>query len=119
MPQAPQFCGSLCSLTQEVPHFVAPPLHVSAHAPAVQTWPAAHTLPQAPQLSKSVCVSTHDWPHTALEPEQVSTLLASVVGVVDDVVLPQPGTPTSTAETRREAPRPNDLNKVPIGPTCR
>ena len=51
---APQFCASVCVLTQAVPHKL-PLAH--AHLPAVQVCPAPQALPQAPQFCAEVLVS--------------------------------------------------------------
>jgi hypothetical protein len=58
--QLPQLSGSLATSTQLEPHWSCPGGHPPAsHAPAAQTWPAAHTVPHVPQLAPSPCTLTH------------------------------------------------------------
>lgn len=59
LPHAPQLLLSVCSLTQEVPHTVVPPVHESEHIPFVQVCVPAHTLPHAPQSFGLEVVSMH------------------------------------------------------------
>jgi hypothetical protein len=42
LPQAPQFWGSLASVTQTPPHIVCPDAQVVAHCPDEHTSPEAH-----------------------------------------------------------------------------
>jgi hypothetical protein len=64
-PQAPQFCGSVCVLTQLAPHCVAAPAHpVVEQAPSWQTAPGPHFVPQAPQWLGSIAVSTQAVPQS-------------------------------------------------------
>ena len=57
VPHAPQFFGSLATVTHALPHFVVPgELHW--HMPFMQLLPAPQTLPQLPQLLGSNWVTT-------------------------------------------------------------
>jgi hypothetical protein len=56
-PQAPQFLGSVCVLTQLPLHRVWPPLQLQT--PLTHAAPFGHTLPHFPQLAALVWVSTH------------------------------------------------------------
>jgi hypothetical protein len=68
----PQCAGSVDVSTHDDPHFVAPPLHVSAHAPLLHTRPAVQTVVHVPQCAGSVLVSTHDAPHFVVPPTHES-----------------------------------------------
>jgi len=56
-PQAPQFVGSTCRLTQ-APAQASLPVHVPVQLPDRQTWPVVHFIPQDPQLFGSKLVKT-------------------------------------------------------------
>ena len=58
--------------THDEPHFVAPPVQVSAHAPLLQTIPPVQIVLHPPQWFGSVLVSTHDEPHLVVPPTQLS-----------------------------------------------
>ena len=56
LAQAPQFAGSTSSSTQDEPHAVVPPAHVSEQPPREQKgMPDGHTFPHFPQFAGSVC----------------------------------------------------------------
>jgi hypothetical protein len=66
-PHAPQFELSICSSTHAVPHGDSPAVHVSLHAPPVQSCAPMHWLPQLPQSfgfdDRSTQTPPHDiWP---------------------------------------------------------
>jgi hypothetical protein len=62
VPQAPQFCGSLDSVTQTLPHIVSPAGHwlgLLMQCPDVHLSPEAQAWWQAPQWWGSLCRFTH------------------------------------------------------------
>jgi hypothetical protein len=59
LPQAPQFLGSVCSLTQAPLQLLRPAWHESVQAPAEQTKPPAQVKPHVPQFEGSLPTATH------------------------------------------------------------
>ena len=69
LPHIPQLAGSLLMSTQELPHFVVPPVHESPQVLAEQTSPEAHTVRQSPQWAGSFVVLTQALPQSVVPPE--------------------------------------------------
>jgi len=72
MPHAPQFAGSVATLTQEVPHRVVPPAQLTPHLPAEQTWPLGHAMSHAPQFAGSAPTLTQEVPQSVVPPAQLT-----------------------------------------------
>ena len=64
LPQAPQFAGSIPSLTQRLPQSAWALGHMVVQAPETHASPVAHALPHPPQLAGSVWVVEHTEPHS-------------------------------------------------------
>jgi hypothetical protein len=63
LPHMPQFMGSVCVLTQLIPHWTRLGAHELEHLLAEQTSFAAHFTPHAPQCRGLLLVETQASPH--------------------------------------------------------
>jgi hypothetical protein len=81
VPQVPQFTLSVCVSAQNGPasalHMVCVAAHTEVHAPAVQAFPAGHTVPHFPQLVGSVPSVAHVVPHMLWVAGHATTTIAS------------------------------------------
>lgn len=70
VPQAPQFCRSVCVLTQLCPHFIRPVAQLVVHALSEHTAPFMQTVPHEPQLAASALRFTQPLAHGESPVEQ-------------------------------------------------
>jgi hypothetical protein len=79
LPQAPQFCGSLWTSGQLLPHFSWPAAQAKSQTPPAQVGlPPIGTgqlAPQPPQLEGEVATSTQAPPHATLPSPQLDAQL--------------------------------------------